>query len=160
MIKKLSLVVLLFSSYLSSFGQDPVLRAGTPIQLAAAKTVYARDVNEGDDVPFRVTMDVTENKQVLIPAGTMVTGKVTEARKSSIAGTKGRLKININSLRLPSGQQLVLNHDVAFYGQNRTPVAVVAALFVWPCIFIPGSKAYMPEGYITTAQVLSNTTIE
>jgi len=36
---------------------------------------------------------------------------------------------------------------------------LIAALFVWSCIFIPGTKAVLPEGYNVTATVLANTDI-
>lgn len=131
-----------------------------PVHLTATKTVLAREANVGDVVPFRVTSDVVESGRTLIPAGSMVIGKVVEAKKSTILGTKGRLCININLLTLPSGQQIFFNHDIAFYGQNRTPIAVISGLFLWPLLLIPGSKAYMPEGYTTVAQVMSNTTLQ
>ncbi len=96
----------------------------------------------------------------VIQRGTVVQGKVAEAKKSSIAGTKGRLKIYINNMFLPSGDPLYfVNTQVSIYGKNRTPLSIITALFVWPCIFIPGSKAVMPEGYEVQAMVASNTEV-
>lgn len=96
----------------------------------------------------------------VIPSGTLVKGKVTEAKKSSLAGTKGRLSININSLNLTTGEPIYFsNTDVRIKGKNRTPLAVVTGLFIWPCIFIPGTKAVMPAGYEVQATVASNATI-
>jgi hypothetical protein len=74
--------------------------------------------------------------------------------------TKGRLVININNLILPNGEPLYFtNTDVRIYGKNRTPLAVALGIFVWPCIFIPGSKAVLPAGYEVQATVATNTTI-
>ena len=85
---------------------------------------------------------------------------MSEARRSTVAGTKGRLVITINNMLLPNGEPLYFtNTDVRVYGKNRTPLAVVLGLFCWPCVLIPGSKAVMPAGYEVQATVATNTTI-
>lgn len=158
--KTLACVFALVVTLSSSYAQGLTLRAGTPVRLLATKTVYARDVEVGSEVSFKTAVDLVVGDKVILPAGSPVMGIVTEAKKSTIAGTKGRLKIKINSLPLPSGVSIFLDHEEAFYGTNRTPIAVIAALFVLPGILIPGSKAYMPEGYTTTALVVQNTPVE
>ena len=45
------------------------------------------------------------------------------------------------------------------YGKNRTPLAVVTGIFIWPCLFIPGTKAVMPAGYEVQATVAANTVV-
>ena len=47
--------------------------------------------------------------------------------------------------------------NVRVYGKNKTPLAVVLGCLVWPCIFIPGTKAQMPQEYEVEAMVSSNT---
>lgn len=137
-----------------------VIKAGTIVPLQSVNQVKAADVEEGQLVDFTVIQDVCIDGACVTPRGTLVKGKVTEAKKSSLAGTKGRLKININSLTLPSGDPLYFtNSNVIISGTNRTPLAVVTGIFVWPCIFIPGTKAVMPAGYETQATVASNTTV-
>lgn len=136
------------------------VKAGTIVSLQAVKQVKAADVNEGETVDFRVVNDIIVDEHVAIPKGTLVKGVVNEARKSSLAGTKGRLVINISNMILESGQQVFFsNSAVRIYGKNRTPLAVVTALFVWPGIFIPGTKAVMPDGYEVQAVIASNTDI-
>lgn len=136
-----------------------VIKAGTPVELQSVKTVLARDVEVGDNVKFSVVSDVKSNGVVLIPAGSMADGVVTEAKKSSLAGTKGRLSVDVKSVTLADGTKVPLSGTARVYGKNRTPVAVITALFVWLCIFIPGTKAVMPEGYDVTATVMSNTDV-
>lgn len=139
--------------------QTAVIKAGTVVNLQAMSTVYARDVEIGDNVKFKVTQDVKSGGMVLIPAGTLADGIVSTAQKSSVAGTKGRLSIDLKSLILSDGTQVPLNGVVRVTGKNRTPLAVVLGVFVWPCIFIPGTKAVMTEGYDTTATVVANTEV-
>lgn len=141
-------------------GKQVTIKAGTIVPLQAVNTVLAREVNEGEVVDFRVSQDINVDGCCAIPRGTLVKGKVTEAKKSSLAGTKGRLGINISGLTLADGSQLFFtNSDVRIYGKNRTPLAIVTSLFAWPCIFIPGTKAVMPAGYEVQATVAATVTI-
>lgn len=136
-----------------------VVKAGTVVNLQSINTLYARDAEIGDNVKFRVTADVKSGNEVLIPAGTMANGIVSLAKRSSIAGTKGRLSIDLKSLTLSDGTQIPLTGTVRVAGKNRTPLAVITGIFIWPCIFIPGTKAVLTEGYDTTATVIANTEI-
>ncbi|MDE5985912.1 MAG: hypothetical protein K2H16_01325 [Prevotella sp.] len=96
----------------------------------------------------------------VIPTGTLMKGKVTEAKKISLAGTKGRLGINISYMNLSTETPVYFsNTDVRINGKNRTPLAVVTGLFIWPCIFIPGTKAVMPAGYEVQAMIAANTPV-
>ena len=159
--KKLTLLLLMMIVSSAICAQKQVvLKAGTIIPLAASQTVKAADVSEGDMVNFYVLRDVNVDGVCVIPKGTLAKGKVTQARKSSVAGTKGRLTIEISSLLQDNGEPIYFSNTVArFYGKNRTPGVVVATVFVWPLIFIPGSKAVMPEGYEVHATVAANMTI-
>ena len=143
------------------FAQQKVtIKAGTIVPLQSVNLVKAADVDEGQTVDFVVSNDIKVGNTVAITKGTLVKGSVTEAKKSSLAGTKGRLKISINNLILPSGDQIYFsNSTVSISGKNRTPLAVVTACFVWPCIFIPGTKAVMRAGYECQATVGSTTEI-
>lgn len=136
-----------------------MLKTGTQVELKSVKTIMAREVEIGDNVKFEVVSDVKQSGNLLIPAGTMADGVVTEAKKSSLAGTKGKLCIDIKNLTLSDGTKVPLTGNVRVSGKNRTPLAVITGVFIWPCIFIPGTKAVLTEGYNTTATVLSNTEV-
>ena len=159
--KKIIIVFALALSANALFAQKEVtIKAGSIVPLQSVKQVMAAEVTEGQTVDFNVIQDVKIDGVCAIPRGTLVKGKVSEAKKSTVAGTKGRLVITINNLILPNGEPLYFtNTDVRIYGKNRTPLAVVLGLICWPCIFIPGSKAVMPAGYEVQATVAANTTI-
>lgn len=143
------------------FAQKEItLKAGTIIPLKAAKSVKAADVEIGQAVDFLVAQNIMVENVCVIPSGKLVKGTVSEAKKSTIAGTKGRLKIDISRMNLPNGDPVFFSNTMVYIsGNNRTPLAVVTALFVWPCIFIPGTKAVMPEGYEVLATVASNVSV-
>lgn len=158
---KLALVLGLVVSPVCAFAQGhmAVVKTGTVVELQSVNTVYARDVEVGDNVKFKVVSDVKAGGEVLIPAGTLADGVVTEAKKSSLAGTKGRLSVDIKSVTLADGAKVPLTGTVRVAGKNRTPLAVITGIFLWPCIFIPGTKAVLTEGHNATATVLANTEI-
>ncbi len=135
------------------------VKSGTVVELKSVKTVMASEVEVGDNVQFEVIGDVKQNGDVVIPAGSMADGVVTIAKKSSLAGTKGKLSVDFKSVTLGDGTKVPLTGNVRVSGKNRTPLAVITAVFVWPCIFIPGTKAVLAEGYNATATVLSNTEV-
>ncbi len=159
---KLSMLLFfLTTTIVSTYSQKKVIiKAGTIVPIQSVSTVKAADVVIDQTVDFKVTSDIKIDDVVAIPAGTLVKGIVVEAKKSTIAGTKGRLTIKVNSLSLGGGEQVFFTDSfIRRYGKNRTPVAVITSLFCWPLIFIPGTKAVMPAGYETQATVAANTAI-
>ena len=138
-----------------------IIKAGTIVPLEAINNVRASEVHEGQYIDFKVTRNITVEDQTVIPIGTIAKGIVYEAKRSSWWGTKGRLGIRLKSMIIPSGDELFFtSSEIYIEGQNRTPIAVVTALFVWPCMFICGSKAEMKAGYEIDAIIANTTTIE
>lgn len=153
-------IAVLLASLMTTAQEQVTVKSGTIIPLAAVDRVKAADVQEGQTVDFRVMRDIMVDGVCAVPQGTIAKGKVVEARKSTVAGTKGKLIINIANLTLPDGNPLYFsNTDVRIYGKNRTPVAVVVGLFTGIGFLIPGSKAVMPAGYEVQATVAANTII-
>lgn len=156
--------VLLFCLLLSStlcFAQSSkvTLKTGTIVELEAAETVYARNAQEGDLVKFRVIGEIKVDGKTVVPVGTMAEARVTEAKKSSLAGTKGRLAMDITNLVMPDGTKVPLIGKCTVNGKNRTPLAVITGCFFTPCFLIPGTKAVLTEGYYTKASVYTNTEV-
>ena len=143
------------------FAQEKVtLKAGTIIPMVPTSGVKAADVNEGSTVMFRVTKDIVVDGKKVIENGTLVKGNVIEAKKSTVLGTKGRLVISIPKILLPNGEPIYLSEGTTrFYGKNKTPLAVGLGIFLWPCLFIPGTKAEMQEGYEVCPIVTANTEV-
>ena len=137
------------------------IKAGTIVPLESVSSVRASRVFKGETVDFRVTKDVIVDGINVIPIGTIAKGSVYERKCSSWWGTKGRLGIKVKYLTLANGENLYFaSADIYIEGVNRTPLSVVRALIFWPCMFICGSKAEMPQGYEYEAPIASTTTIE
>ncbi len=159
--KKMILTASLIVMNLCAVAQKQVtIKAGSIVPMQSVNSVKAADVNEGDLVDFQVIQDINVDGVCAIPRGTLVKGKVTEAKKSSLAGTKGRLSITIDRLNLTSGDPVFFSGtNVHIYGKNKTPLAVVTGCLIWPCLFIPGTRAEMPAGYEVHATVAANATV-
>lgn len=160
--KKMFLLALSFVTVCAAFSQEVTVKAGTIVPLQAVNAVKAADVDEGQKVSFRVSRDINVDGVTAIPYGTMVSGQVYEAQKSSWWGTRGRLGIRISEILLPNGEIIPLqNGDINIKGKNRTALSVVLFCVVtMPACFICGSKAEMPNGYEIQANVASNTTVK
>lgn len=153
-----------FAAMLSvaTFAQKEVtLKAGTNVPVKSQMAVKAADVTVGQTLNFIVARDVNVNGTTAIPYGSMVKGTVTEAKKSSWWGTRGRLGIAIKSVTLPDGTEVPLTSTgVQIKGANRTALSVALFVFVTiPACFICGGKAEMPAGYEIDAQLASSATI-
>ena len=159
--KKLMLSLLLVALPLAMLAQKEVtIKAGTIVPLVVAKHTETTYAVVGETVDFRVSQDVNVDGVCAIPQGTIVKGKVTKARKSTIAGVRGKLVVDIPSLRLENGELLYFsNSQVCVYGKSRIACAVVSLFCLWPLILVPGTKAVLPEGYEVHATVAANTTI-
>lgn len=135
---------------LSCFSQDKVLlEAGTVVPVIADSTFKASGLTEGQTIELKVSRDVKVSKGIVaIPAGSIARAWVIKAKRSKLAGTKGRLTIDIREVILPDGQTIGLTDGVYFFmGKNRTSWAGVGAAFFSPAIFLAGSKAKLPKNY-------------
>ena len=91
-IKKNILVFLCLCSTFT-YAQKPVLKAGSLISIENKKEIRAKNVNVGDLVAFDVSEDIKVGDSIVISKGAKAYAKVLVAKKSGIAGTKGKLKV-------------------------------------------------------------------
>lgn len=131
------------------------MEAGTVVPVIADTTFKASSLTEGQTIELRGSRDVKVSKGIIaIPKGCIVRARVIKAKRSKLAGTKGRLTIDIREVILPDGQTIGLTDGVYFFvGKNRTAWAGVAAAIFSPAIFISGSKAKLPKNYEMSPKV-------
>lgn len=141
-----------------AFGQKPVVKAGTLISVKNGKEVRAKNVNIGDLVAFDVTEDVKAGDSIVVSKGAKAYAKVLVAKKSGIAGTKGKLKIGWVYCTADNGTKIPLEGEIDFARKNHTAGAVAAgAIVAAPLIFLTGQHASIPEGYTNVATVKVDT---
>src|ERR1019366_4882483 len=150
-----------------SFCQAPpqaVLPEGTPLRMRMNRTVSSADAHVGDNVDFETLDDVNLGDLVVIPHGSMAMATVTEAVPKRRMARGGRLAMNIDYVRLPSGGRLALRGVQGGKGGGHTGAmtgAIVATSIVFfPAapffLFMPGKDMVIPKGHEVTVYTNSD----
>ncbi len=154
---------ILFMSPLSSSAQDTkeyVVRAGTPIEVATTYEITSKDHPLGTIVDLKLLNPVQVKGEVVIPAGTIVKGKVTQCKKSKIFGNPGFIAIDANTITAADGT-LVPISGVTFRndGKSRLGWSLVGTVCCLFGFLIHGAQGVIPAGTQMSGNVMANTTI-
>ena len=86
------------------------LRAGTPVSLTLNQTVSSDDAQIGNVVEFMVRSNVTVNGQVVIAAGSIAEGMVTNVTKTCDKCSEdcAKLVISVETVQAVDGQRVYL----------------------------------------------------
>lgn len=97
---------------------DPSLRAasaakielptGTHIPLVLHNAISTRSAQPGDPVYFETSFPVMLNGKVIVPAGSWVSGEVTEAKRPGRVKGRAELMVRLNTLILPNAYMVSL----------------------------------------------------
>ena len=91
--------------------------AGTALSIKLASTVTTETAKDGDAVEGTVARDVSVDGRVVIPAGAVVTGAVTEAVRPGRVKGRARLAVRFTSVTLGSDRQTIASSAVVREGQ-------------------------------------------
>ena len=97
------------------------LEEGTRIRVRLLTELSSARSEKGDAFRGRVDVDVMQDGQVLIPAGSEIAGKVVEASSGHVGG-HGTLRLRPESVILPNGAQYMLVARVADTQNSHTNV--------------------------------------
>ncbi len=98
-----------------------VLGEGTAIRVELIDELSSNFSQQGQPFRSRVASDVLQGDEVLIPAGSEIDGKVTEA-SSGHFGSYGTLRLNPETVILPGGRRYALNAAVSAAPDSDTHV--------------------------------------
>jgi hypothetical protein len=137
------------------------LQDGTPVKLRINRNMSSADDKTGDTVDFEVLEDVKFGEVVIIPRGGIALATVTLAKKRGRMGKGGKLDINIDSVRLVSGEKAALRAVKETKGGGRTGAmtgAIVAtSILFFPAapffLFMKGKDITIPKGTEITAYI-------
>ncbi|WP_066601177.1 hypothetical protein [Sphingobium cupriresistens] len=130
-----------------------VLRAGMqiPLKMSEALTTEGKKLRIGQRVQLEVAETVSLNGQTVIPAGSPVTGEITDVRNKGMWGKSGRINGRILYVRA-NGNQIRLTGSFDDKGTTGTAGVVAAIAFVPIAGFITtGTSARIPLGAPVTA---------
>src|SRR5216684_7502933 len=138
-----------------------VLEEETPVRLRLNRTISSADAHVGDNVDFEVLDDITVNGTLVIPKGGLAFATVTEAQAKRRMARGGKLDINIDYVKLVSGDKAALRavKDVKGGGHTGGMVGgmVATSLVFFPAapffLFMHGKDISIPKGTEITAYV-------
>jgi hypothetical protein len=138
-----------------------VLEEGTPVRLRLNRTISSADAHVGDTVDFEVLDDITVNGTLVIPKSGLAFATVTEAQAKRRMARGGKLDINIDYVKLASGEKAALRavKDVKGGGHTGGMVGgmVATSLIFFPAapffLFMHGKDISIPKGTELTAYV-------
>ncbi|WP_315444131.1 hypothetical protein [Sphingomonas alpina] len=125
-----------------------VLRAGTavPLKMAEALTTKGKKLRVGYRFMLEIAEPVTVNGQIVIPAGSPVTGEVTDVRNKGMWGKSGHINARVLFVRA-NGRQIRMTGQLDDKGVTGTAGVVAAIAFVPIAgFFTTGTSAQIPLG--------------
>lgn len=93
----------------SAKGAKIEIPVGTHIPLILHNAISTRTARPGDPVYFETSFPVMLNGRVVIPAGSYVSGEVTEAKRPGRIHGRGQLMIRLTTMILPNTYMVKLN---------------------------------------------------
>jgi hypothetical protein len=118
------------------------LEDATPVRMRINRTVSSADAQVNDTVDFEVLDDVKVKDVIVVPRGGMAWGTVTEAQPKRRMGRGGKLNINIDNVKLASGEKVALRaiKDVKGGGHQG---AITGAMVATSIVFFPAAPLFL-----------------
>jgi hypothetical protein len=136
---------------------------GTPVRLALTQTVNSSKNKEGDRVEFKIIDDILalDGRTVLIEAGTIAWGSISEATKRGRIGNKGELALQVIGTKAVNGATIPLRASISREGQNKLGTVVALSVLISPLfLFMRGKDAKILAGTELSAYVDRSTPVE
>jgi type IV secretion system protein VirB10 len=83
--------------------------SGTHLPLVLHNAISTKSTKPGDPVYFETLFPIMIDGHVVIPAGSYVSGEVTESKRPGRVKGRGELMIRLNEMILPNGYMVNLN---------------------------------------------------
>jgi len=96
------------------------LASGTLVTVEFQQKLSSHESTEGQQFSVRVAEPVRVAEGIAIPTGSVVSGKVTEAKPAKKIGGSARLGVEFVSVRLPSGETLPFSAAFSSKGKSST----------------------------------------
>jgi hypothetical protein len=128
-------------------GVQIVVPDGTEFDVETTEEISSKTAAEGDPLSFKVVEDVKVNGQVVIAAGTLVKGVISNAKKAGMMGKGGQLGIRVESTTAVDGQKVKLRSSKGKEGDDKTGTTVALVVLFGPLGFLKhGKNAKIKQG--------------
>ena len=145
-----------------------VLEEGTPVRLRINRTISSADEHVGDTVDFEVLDDISVNGTLVIPKGGLAFATITEAQPKRRMARGGKLDMNIDYVKLVSGEKAALRAVRDVKGGGHTG-GMVGGMVATSIVFFPAAPLFLlmhgkdisiPKGTEITAYVNGDMTMD
>lgn len=144
------------------------LAEDTPVRIKLARTMSSRDARVDERVDFEVFEDVKVGDVVVIERGATAIATVTDAHPKRRMGRAGKLHINIDYIRLVSGEKVPLRAVKGGSGGDHiaamTGAMVATGIVFFPAaplfLFMHGKDITIPKGAEVIAYVAADTPLD
>jgi PEGA domain len=118
------------------------LEDATPVKMRISRTISSADAQLNETVDFEVLEEVKVHDVVIVPRGGTAWGTVTEAQPKRRMGRGGKLNVNIDNVRLVSGEKVALRaiKDVKGGGHQG---AITGAIVATSIVFFPAAPLFL-----------------
>jgi hypothetical protein len=131
------------------------------VKLRTNRTVSSADAHVNDTLDFEVLEEVKVHDVIVIPRGGIAWGTITEAQAKRRMGREGKLNINIDDVKLSSGEKVPLRAVKEAKGGGHqgamTGAIVATAIVFFPAaplfLLIKGKDITIPKGTEITAYI-------
>lgn len=131
--------------------------ADTAFEIKLMQQASSKKCKEGDSIDFEVAENLIINGVIVIPQGEKVRAIVSKSRKAGGLGRKGKLEIDIQSVKTLNGISVPLSNDIEGKGKTDAGAAAVfAAVSVVGGLFMKGKNVVLNEGALFTVKVSKN----
>jgi len=129
------------------------LASGTLVTVEFQQTLSSHESTAGQSFSVRVAEPVRVAEGVAIPTGSVVSGKVTEAKPAKKIGGSARLAVEFVSVRLPGGETLPFAAAFSSKGKSSTgkDVGIIAGAAAGGAIL--GNQVLDDDGSATGALI-------
>lgn len=144
------------------------LEDGTPVKLRLSRTISSADAHVDDKIDFEVLEDIKIGEVLVIPKGGIAWGTVTEAEAKRRMARGGKLNVNIDAVRLFSGEKAALRAVKEVKGSGHTGAMtggiVATGIVFFPAapffLFMHGKDITIPKGTEITAYINGDMTLD
>ena len=118
------------------------LEDATPVRMRINRTISSADAQLNDTIDFEVLDDVKVHDAIVIPRGGMAWGTVTEAQPKRRMGRAGKLNVNIDNVKLASGEKVALRAVKDLQGGGHQG-AIAGAIVATSIVFFPAAPLFL-----------------
>src|SRR6202163_63827 len=103
------------------------LQSGSTVQAELSKPVDVRKNKPGDEVIAKTTQDMKSDGKVVLPKGSKIVGKVTQAQARANGKDESQLGIAFDHAILKDGTQMPVSFAIQAVGNSESAASAAAA---------------------------------